>query len=165
MNDARLKIEKVIADFEREKNAHDMLTADLPRRAELLAKAAHDGQVDKANIDYIEHPKKVASFVATDEEKAVAFLHDTLEDTAVTVADLRKIGMPNSVIAAVEVLTHDKNQPYFDYLAEVKKNTLARTVKLADLKHNSDTSRLINLTAADQKRLVKYQKAIAFLQA
>ncbi|MDR1605900.1 MAG: GTP pyrophosphokinase [Streptococcaceae bacterium] len=137
---------------------------DLLRRAYLLAQAAHSGQVDKANVAYIEHPKRVASFVKTDEEKATAFLHDTLEDTEVIMADLQAIGMPSSVMTAVQLLTHDKNQPYFDYLAEVKQDQLARTVKLADLKHNSDVSRLHNLTDSDNERLAKYKKAIAFLQ-
>ncbi|MDR1605552.1 MAG: GTP pyrophosphokinase [Streptococcaceae bacterium] len=136
---------------------------DFPRRAYLLAKAAHTGQVDKAGVDYIEHPKQVASFVATDEEKAVAFLHDTLEDTEVTEADLQAIGMPSSVIIAVKLLTHEKNQPYFTYLEDVKQNKLARTVKLADLTHNSDRSRLGKLTEDDEIRLKKYQKALEFL--
>jgi hypothetical protein len=146
-------IKRMIADFEIEKSVHGQWITALPERAYLLAKAAHTGQVDKAGVDYMEHPKTVASFVTTDKEKAVAFLHDTFEDTKLTVDDLRKIDMPDDVIQAVSLLTHDKQQPYFDYLAEVKQNPLARIVKLADLKHNSDLSRLTNPTDEDYSRL------------
>ncbi|MEC3250255.1 GTP pyrophosphokinase [Bacillus cereus] len=65
---------------------------------------------------------------------------------------------------AVQVLTKEKYTPYFEYLSRVKENSLARTVKLADLKHNSDRSRLARITDKDLKRLEKYRKAIQFLE-
>lgn len=114
-------------------------------------------------MDYIKHPEAVASFVNTAEEKATAYLHDVLEDTEITDADLLSAGIPHNVVEAVQVLTKEKYMPYFEYLSRVKENSLARTVKLADLKHNSDRSRLARITDKDLKRLEKYRKAIQFL--
>lgn len=129
-----------------------------------IAKKAHAGQVDKAGMDYIKHPEAVASFVNTTEEKATAYLHDVLEDTQITAADLLNAGIPHNVVEAAQVLTKEKYTPYFEYLSRVKENSLARTVKLADLKHNSDRSRLARITDKDLKRLEKYRKAIKFLK-
>ena len=129
-----------------------------------IATDAHRGQVDKAGVDYINHPKTVASFVSTDEEKAVAYLHDVLEDTTVTEMDLQDAGIPSNVIQAVLILTKKKGQSYQQYLENVKKNSLARAVKLADLKHNSDLSRISVPTEKDYKRLEKYQKATEYLK-
>ncbi|PFS62750.1 HD domain-containing protein [Bacillus cereus] len=129
-----------------------------------IAKTAHAGQVDKAGIDYIKHPEAVASFVNTAEEKATAYLHDVLEDTEITANDLLSAGIPHNIVEAVQVLTKERYTPYFEYLSKVKGNSLARTVKLADLKHNSDRSRLARITDKDLKRLEKYRKAIQFLE-
>lgn len=131
--------------------------------ARKLSKIAHQDQVDKGGKPYYLHPEKVASFVKTDKEKATAYLHDVLEDTTMTVTDFRQAEIPEDVIKAVIVLTHDKGEPYFDYLKKVKNNKLAKTVKLADLKHNMDISRLDNPTKKDLSRLEKYQRAQKFL--
>lgn len=129
-----------------------------------IAKNAHAGQIDKAGVDYIKHPEAVASFVNTAEEKATAYLHDVLEDTDITANDLLSAGISHNIVEAVQVLTKEKYTPYFEYLSKVKENSLARTVKLADLKHNSDRSRLARITDKDLKRLEKYRKAIQFLE-
>lgn len=128
-----------------------------------VAKKAHLGQVDKAGVDYIKHPITVASFVKTDEEKATAYLHDVIEDTSLTLLDLEEYDFPRSVIEAVDILTKKKGQDYQSYLNLVKTNKLARTVKLADLKHNSDLSRLSEVTNKDLKRYKKYKEAIKYL--
>lgn len=128
-----------------------------------VAKKAHLRQVDKAGVDYIKHPTTVASFVKTDEEKATAYLHDVIEDTSLTLLDLEEHGFPRSVIEAIDILTKKKGQDYQSYLNLVKTNRLARTVKLADLKHNSDLSRLSEVTDKDLKRYKKYQEAIKYL--
>jgi (p)ppGpp synthase/HD superfamily hydrolase len=128
-----------------------------------IAKAAHAGQTDKAGLDYILHPQQVAAMVTTDEEKAVALLHDIIEDTEVTANDLLAKGLPDNIVEAVEALTKKSGQSYSDYLANVKKNGLATTVKLADLKHNSDLGRLEKVTKKDRDRAEKYRKAIAYL--
>ena len=128
-----------------------------------ISKKAHAGQVDKAGIDYIQHPVYVASQVKTEQEKAVALLHDVLEDSDITAADLLAYGLSNEVVTAVQTLTKKKGQSYQDYLEKVKSNNLARVVKLADLKHNSDLSRLKSVSDTDRERVKKYKNAIRYL--
>lgn len=128
-----------------------------------IAKEAHEGQVDKAGVEYIKYPVYVANQVDTEAEKATALLHDVIEDSDLTVEDLISRGIPIEVVQAVSLLTKDKEFTYHEYLSLVKSNTLATTVKLADLKHNSDLSRIPNPTKKDFERLEKYKKAIEFL--
>ena len=130
-----------------------------------IAKRAHLGQVDKAGEDYIKHPEKVASFVKTDEEKTVAYLHDVIEDTELTLEDLYECGFSKEVIEAVDIITKKRGEDYQSYLNSVKKNKLARAVKLADLRHNSDLTRLTKVTEKDIERKEKYQRAIDFLNS
>lgn len=132
-------------------------------KAHEVAKKAHFGQTDRAGIDYIKHPETVASFVTTDEEKAVAYLHDVIEDTTLTLLDLKKEGFSKNIIEAVDILTKKKGQDYQSYLNLVKTNELARVVKLADLRHNSDLTRLPKITKKDLERNKKYISAIKFL--
>ncbi len=136
----------------------------LSEKALKIATAAHKGQVDKAGIDYILHPMAVASYFQAENLKAVAYLHDILEDTKLTSKDLREKEMPEDVIQAVEAMTKVSGEDYFKYLERVKANDLARQVKIADLKHNSDLSRLKTITEKDIKRREKYLKAIEFLK-
>lgn len=128
-----------------------------------IARKAHAGQVDKAGVDYIQHPLYVASQVKTEQEKAIALLHDVLEDSDITVADLLAYGLSNKVVTAVQTLTKKKGQSYQEYLEKVKSNNLARVVKLADLKHNSDLSRLKTVSNTDYERVEKYKNAIRYL--
>lgn len=128
-----------------------------------IAKKAHAGQVDKAGVDYIQHPLYVASQVNTEQEKAVALLHDVIEDSDITAADLFASVLSNEVVTAVQILTKKKGQSYQEYLGKVKSNNLARVVKLADLKHNSDLSRLKSVTNTDYERVKKYKNAIYYL--
>lgn len=131
--------------------------------ARAIAEKAHAGQTDKAGRPYIGHPAHVAASVRGSKAKAVAWLHDVVEDTDTTFEDLAAAGIDEEVIAALRLLTHDAAVPYLDYVAKLKGNELARTVKLADLAHNSDLSRLSEVTDADRERLEKYRKAIAIL--
>ena len=130
-----------------------------------IAKKAHLGQVNKAGEAYIKHPEKVASFVKTDEEKAVAYLHDVIEDTELTLENLYEYDFSKEVIEAVDIITKKRGEDYQSYLNSVKKNKLARAVKLADLRHNSDLTRLTKVTEKDIERKEKYQKAINFLNS
>lgn len=135
----------------------------LYQQALAIAKDAHKGQVDKAGVAYIQHPLFVASLVEGELAKTIALLHDVVEDSAWTLEDLRKDGLPEEVVQAVGILTKNRDESYEEYLLRVKQNPLARQVKLADLHHNSDLSRLANVTDRDRKRVAKYQKAIAYL--
>ena len=128
-----------------------------------IATEAQKGQFDKAGVDYIKHPLYVASQVDTEEEKAVALLHDVIEDSPFTAEELLLAGLLETVVTAVQILSKKKGQDYQTYLENVKSNPLARVVKLADLKHNSDLSRLSSVTDKDLERLEKYKKAIDYL--
>lgn len=127
-----------------------------------IAQKAHSGQVDKAGKDYILHPMTVASYMDTDVEKTIAYLHDVLEDTDVTVDALRNI-FPNEIVDTLITLTHRKDESYFEYIQRVSKSKLAKKVKVADLLHNLDITRIKEPTKQDYERLEKYKKAILYL--
>lgn len=129
-----------------------------------VCKKAHAGQVDKAGVDYYLHPFAVADMCKTEEEKIVALLHDVVEDTDVTLKDLAGLGFSTTILDAIGSLTHASDEDYFDYIARVKKNKLATTVKINDLTHNSDLSRLINITPKDMARVEKYSRCLAILR-
>lgn len=127
-----------------------------------IATKAHFGQKDKAGQDYILHPITVASFMNTDEEKAVAYLHDVVEDTNVNFEDLRKIFSPN-IVEAIDAITKRKNETYEEYLKRVSMNKIARKVKAADMLHNMDLTRLKRITKKDIERANKYKHSILYL--
>lgn len=135
---------------------------DLLEKAELFAEKAHEGQFDKAGVPYIEHPKAVAAMVDDDMGKVVAYLHDVVEDTEVSIDDIRK-EFGNEVADAVDVLTRKKGVSYMDYIRGIKSNAFAVKVKKADLTHNMNLSRLSVISDEDIKRVKKYQKAYKIL--
>lgn len=136
---------------------------DNVKLAELIATGAHYGQVDKGGNPYINHPKTVASLVSTTDEKTVAWLHDVVEDTNIEIVDLYSL-FSVWVVAAVDAITRKPNEDRQVYLNRVKANPIARVVKLADLKHNSDLSRIKRpLTQKDFDRYNRYQEEIKFL--
>ncbi len=100
-----------------------------------------------------------------DNEKStiVALLHDVIEDTNVTIKDIILLCFDNDIINATETLTHNRNDDYMTYINKIKNNPLAKTVKIADLKHNSDLSRLKKITDKDLLRVKKYEKALCIL--
>ena len=132
--------------------------------AMIIASRAHKGQVDKGGKPYITHPIAVAAQQKTEEGKIVALLHDVVEDSYYTFDDLKNAGFSSNVLEALQLLTHKEGVPYFEYIAAIKQNDLARSVKLADLAHNSDLSRIENPTEKDFQRLKKYATAISILK-
>lgn len=119
-----------------------MIYTPLTKIATKLAFEAHEGQVGKDGLPYICHPLHVAEQMDDETSTCVALLHDVVEDTDMTLDDLQSRGMPDEVCEAVGLLTHEKHQPYADYVRAVAGNETARKVKLADLAHNMDESRL-----------------------
>ena len=121
---------------------------------------AHAGQKDKGGNPYIQHPLYVASRMETENEIMTALMHDVVEDSDYTITVLKYMGFPGEVLDALELLTHDPDVDYFDYVRALKGNELARKVKLADLEHNSQIDRLGRKpTIKDIRRLRKYEKA------
>lgn len=141
-----------------------MIYTKLTCEAMKIAYRAHHGQVDKGGMPYVFHPYHLAEQMEDEYSTCVALLHDVLEDTAVTLNELSEI-FPKEVIDAVRVMTHPKSEPYLDYIRRVKENPIAKTVKLADLRHNSDQSRMLG---ADEEKLSyfreKYRQAFAILE-
>jgi (p)ppGpp synthase/HD superfamily hydrolase len=130
-----------------------------------IAVAAHEGQVDKSGRPYILHPLQLMMQMGTEEEMVTAVLHDVVEDSDMTLADLAAAGFSEVVVTAVGLLTHDKSrQSYEEYVTAVKANPLARRVKLADLTHNMDARRLENIDEKALQRLQKYHRAWKLLQ-
>ena len=129
-----------------------------------LATAAHSGQVDKAGEDYIKHPITVAESVSTEEAQTAALLHDVVEDTGLTLDDLRQAGFSEGILCAVDALTHREGESREAYITRLAKKPLAVTVKLADLRHNSDLSRLTSPTETDYMRVARYKGEIELLQ-
>jgi (p)ppGpp synthase/HD superfamily hydrolase len=125
-----------------------------------LAVRVHHGQVDKFGQPYILHVFGVASRCRTAEEKTVAFLHDTVEDTDVTFDDLRQIGFSERVVEAVNGLTRREDETYEQFVERSAANALSRMVKLADLEDNMDIRRIPRpLETKDAERLERYRRA------
>ena len=139
-----------------------MIYTDMTKKALQLSFTAHKDQTDKSGMPYVFHPFHLAEQMPDENTTIVALLHDVIEDTPYTLDDLRAMGF-NEVLDALALMTHDKRIPYMDYVAKIKGNKIARTVKLADLKHNSDLSRLNNVDEKAMKRIEKYRQAIALL--
>ena len=140
-----------------------MIYTEMTKKALKLCFAAHKDQTDKSGMPYVFHPFHLAEQMPDEDTTIVALLHDVIEDTPYTLDDLRAMGFNEQVLDALALMTHDKRIPYMDYVAKIKGNKIARTVKLADLKHNSDLSRLNNLDEKAMKRIEKYRQAIALL--
>jgi len=138
---------------------------DIVRMAMDIAYQAHAGQTDKAGKPYIMHPFTVALKQTNDYAKCAALLHDVVEDSDYTIDDLKSFGFPEEVIKAVQLLTHIEGVEYFDYIKAISENDLAKSVKLADLSHNSDLTRLEIVSDKDIKRVEKYKKAMQYLQS
>ena len=129
-------------------------------RAIELAKQHHKGQKDKAGKPYINHPLRVMNQVESEEEKIVAVLHDIVEDTNISLNDLRNEGFSEEVVSAVECLTKQDGENYDSYIERISFNPLAVKIKLADLEDNRDLTRLPEVTDKDLERLEKYDKAL-----
>ena len=140
-----------------------MIYTDMTKKALKLSFTAHKDQTDKSGMPYVFHPFHLAEQMPDEDTTIVALLHDVIEDTPYTLDDLRAMGFNEQVLDALALMTHDKQIPYMDYVAKIKGNKVARTVKLADLKHNSDLSRLNNVDEKAMKRIEKYRQAIALL--
>lgn len=141
-----------------------MIYTPLTCQAMKIAYAAHHGQIDKGGIPYIFHPIHLAEQMEDEYTTCVALLHDVVEDTNVTLEELA-MHFPAEVVEAIRIMTHGEDESYLDYVRRVKENPIARTVKLADLRHNSDESRLPGCDKALCAYLrEKYRRAFEVLE-
>ena len=150
-----------------------MIYTDMTKLAMRIAYKAHDGQVDRTGVPYIYHPIHLAEQMDSEDACVVALLHDVVEDSDITLEDLREMGFSEAQLEGVRLMTHippsedmtesEKLEDYLDYVRRIKSNALARQVKLADLRHNSDPGRQLEDTEINKKRLEKYKKALEIL--
>ena len=101
-----------------------------------IAREAHEGQKDMSGRDYILHPIAVSEFCVTERGKIAALLHDVVEDTAVTLDDLRAAGFGEDIVTAVDCISKRKGEELPDYLGRVALSDIATEVKFADMRHN-----------------------------
>ncbi len=147
-----------------------MVYTPLTNKALIYAYNAHHGQLDYNGIPFIFHPLHLAEQMDDEISCCAALLHDVVEDTDLTLEDLRK-DFPEAVVEVVALLTHDdsaeyNNSNYFDYIRKIKTHPIAKKVKLADIAHNSDQSRCTGTGLPEEKLLFwqqKYQKALEIL--
>ena len=140
-----------------------MIYTDLTKKALKLCFDAHKNQVDKTGLPYVFHPFHLAEQMDDEISTVCALLHDVIEDTPYTLLDLKNMGFNDTVIEVLTLLTHNENVPYFDYVRKIKNNEIAKKVKIADLKHNSDVSRLNEVDEWTIKRNQKYAEALRIL--
>ncbi len=139
-----------------------MIYTDMTIKAMNLAYTAHHGQKDRGGVPYVFHPYHLAEQMEDEISATAALLHDVVEDTDITLEQLRE-EFPPEVTEAVDLLTHRDEVPYLDYVRNLRKNPVAVKVKLADLVHNSDPQRK-PLPGTEEpevtaERLEKYEKA------
>lgn len=123
--------------------------------AKVLATVAHEGQTDKTGAPYIDHPRRVAARLRSNEAKQVGWLHDVLEDTPVTKEHLVELGFSKRVVGAVVLLTRTKGVSNDEYYDAIKQDPLAKQAKEADVDDNTDPERTKKLPARDRARLAK----------
>jgi len=140
-----------------------MIYTVLTKKAMKISFEAHKDQTDKNGIPYIYHPIHLAEQMPDEKTICVALLHDVVEDTDMTFEQLECEGFSEDIIEALKLMTHDKSVPYLDYVKNISTNKIASAVKLADLKHNSDITRLDTVDEKALERVEKYKKAIEIL--
>ena len=140
-----------------------MIYTEQTKKALKLCFEAHKEQLDQSGMPYVFHPFHVAEEMNDEETTIVALLHDVIEDTNYTLDDLRNMGFSNTVIEAVEVMTHLPEVSYEDYLRNIKRNPIAKRVKLADIRHNADLTRLDVIDEKAEYWKKKYQFAYQVL--
>jgi len=144
-----------------------MIYTDLTKKALRIAWDAHRDQVDRTGLPYIFHPYHLAEQMPDEASICAAFLHDVVEDTEITFKDLIELGIPEEIVEAVRLLTHDEAVPYMDYVRNIRDsgNRTAVAVKLADLRHNSDPARRTGESGEEvAARLARYRAAIEMLE-
>lgn len=140
-----------------------MIYTKKTKKALGLCFEAHKEQLDKSGLPYVFHPFHLAEQMQTEETVVVALLHDVMEDTSYTAEDLKSEGFDGEILDALLLLTHQDGVDYMDYVKKIKENPIAKAVKLADLNHNSDLTRLDVVDEKALERKERYKEAIEIL--
>jgi len=130
-----------------------------------IAAKAHEGQVDKAGAPYVLHPLRMMLRLETEAERITAVLHDLIEDCeGWSLERVRGEGFSDEVIAALDSVTKRAGESYEEFVRRAATHPIGARVKLADLRDNSDLSRIAQPTTRDHERIAKYRRAIALLE-
>ena len=140
-----------------------MIYTALTKKAMKVCFEAHKDQLDKTGLPYVFHPFHLAEQMDDEISTVCALLHDVVEDTDTTLDDLGAMGFPKEALEALALLTHAPEVPYMDYVREISRNPIATKVKIADLKHNSDITRLDVIDEYAVRRNEKYSEALRIL--
>ncbi len=140
-----------------------MIYTKMTKLAMKISFDGHRDQVDKTGLPYVFHPFHLAECMNDEAAVVVALLHDVIEDTDMTAERLLEVGISKECVDAISLMTHAPEVPYMDYVKEIKKNPIARAVKIADLRHNSDMTRLDVIDEYAIKRAEKYKAALELL--
>ena len=140
-----------------------MIYTDLTKKALKVCFDAHKEQFDKTGMPYVFHPFHLAEQMDDELSTVCALLHDVVEDTEITFDALFEMGFPKIVLDVLTLLTHEEDMPYMEYVKKVATNPIAKKVKIADLMHNSDVTRLDQIDEYVIKRNEKYAEALRLL--
>ena len=142
-----------------------MIYTDLTKKALKLCFEVHKDQVDKTGLPYVFHPFHLAEQMDDELSTTCALLHDVVEDSNVTLQNLADMGFPPAVLEVLALLTHAPDIPYMEYVKKIAVNPIAKKVKIADLKHNSDVTRVDGeVDEYMQARWQRYKTALEFLE-
>lgn len=145
-----------------------MIYTDKTKKALLICFDAHKDALDQSGMPYVFHPFHLAEQMHDEKTTVAALLHDVVEDTDYTFEMLRAEGFDEDILDALRLLTRTEDiqtdADYLRYVEKIKENPIACAVKIADLTHNSDMTRLSEVTDRDIMRAAKYQKALMLLK-
>ena len=142
-----------------------MIYTEITKIALRICFDAHKEQVDKSGMPYVFHPFHLAEQMTSEGATVCALLHDVMEDTPTTREDLEMAGIPKEYTDVLMLLCHDESIPYMDYVRNLAQNKIAREVKIADLRHNSDLTRLRVVDERALARVEKYKTALKYLMS
>lgn len=140
-----------------------MIYTPFTKKAMQIAFDAHKNQTDKGGMPYIYHPIHIAEQMTDEKTTCIALLHDVFEDTDMSLELLSDYGFDDEIKKALKLMIHYSSVPYMDYIKKIKENPMALKVKIADLQHNSDLTRLDNIDAYSIARIEKYKEALEYL--
>ncbi len=142
-----------------------MIYTENTKKAMKIMFDAHKEQVDKGGVPYVFHPWHVAEQMMDEASTIVALLHDVVEDTDMTIEDMKSYDFDSEIIDALATMTHPQGVDYYEYIKNVAQNELATKVKIEDLKHNLDDSRLEVITDKINHKRDQYKASLNFLRS
>ena len=133
-------------------------------KAIVIAAKIHKGKKGRNREPAIMHPIRVMSMMKNNQSRTVAILHDVVESGKITIGELKDNGFDSKICKAVDLLSRNKGQKYFNYIDDIKTNKLAKTVKLADLTDNYlRRKQYKTVSKTDRQKIKKYKKAYKIL--